>query len=95
VSHLFEQAPDALFLPDPERETISDADRPACRLLAYLVPYRLTQSVRIRDLDSGRSRVWSFMAESRRLSDLARVTYTCQVVLVTVSASPVDIEERA
>ena len=34
-------------------------------------------------------------AESRRLSGLSCVTHTCQVVLATVSASVVDIEERA
>ena len=35
VCKLVEQAPDALFLLDPEPEAIPQVDRHACRLLAY------------------------------------------------------------
>jgi hypothetical protein len=91
VRTLFEQAPDALFLLDPEPEAIPDVDRPACRLLAHSGEDLPPTAPR---LDSVRSRVWSFIVESR-LSVLFCVTQTCQVVVATVSASLVDIEERA
>ena len=85
---LFGHVPDALFLPDLEREAIPNVDRPAGAVGTLVRP----------DLPELEARSSVFMraalqAAGRRLPASLCVMQTCQAVLAT--ASVVAIEEPA
>ena len=98
VRTLFEHAPDALFLLDPERETILDVNPASCRLLHASREDLLSRPLHaIWPNQMPRFRAFArsvLEAGSGRLSDLACVTQTRHTVLATVSASVVNIEGR-
>jgi formate hydrogenlyase transcriptional activator len=98
VRTLFEHAPDALFLLDPERETILDVNPASCRLLEASREDLLSRPLHaIWPNEMPRFRAFArsvLEAGSGRLSDLACVTQTRHTVLATVSASVVNIEGR-
>jgi formate hydrogenlyase transcriptional activator len=98
VRTLFEHAPDALFLVDPERETILDVNPAACRLLETSREGLLSQPLHaICQEHMPRFRAFSrsvLEAGCGRLSDLACMPQASHTLLTTVSASVVDIDGR-
>ena len=99
VRTLFELAPDALFLLDPERETILDVNPASCRLLEASREDLLSRPLHaICPNQMPRFRAFArsvLQAGSGRLTDLACMTQTSHTVLATASASVVNIEGRS